>query len=54
MSTILIQKEYEPRNTAAPKVSRKKLELESTQSSNFAWKDLAGLSWIGLDDGDEI
>ncbi|PIY88733.1 MAG: hypothetical protein COY74_07665 [Nitrosopumilales archaeon CG_4_10_14_0_8_um_filter_34_8] len=55
MSTILIQRQPEPLETLVKSIPVKKGEtLQTTQSPKFNWEDLAGLSWILLDKGDEF
>lgn len=55
MSTILIQRQPEPLETLVKSIPVKKGEtLQTIPSSKFSWEDLAGLSWILLDKGDEF
>ncbi len=55
MSTILIQRQPEPLETLVQSIPVKKGEtLQIIPSPKFNWKDLAGLSWIILDRGDEF
>ncbi len=55
MSTILIQGQPEPLETLVKSTPVKKGEtLQTIQTPKFNWEDLAGLSWILLDKGDEF
>jgi len=55
MSTILIQRQPTPSETLVQSIPVKKGEtLQSISSPKFNWEDLAGLSWILLDKGDEF
>ncbi len=54
MSTILMQRQPEPSKTLVKSIPVKKGETLQTIQSQIKWEDLAGLSWIILDKGDEF
>ena len=47
MSTILIQKQYEPKETLVQ--NTRKIEQDLHTSPSLSWEDFAGLSWILFD-----
>jgi len=54
MSTIVIQRQPEPSETLVQSIPVKKGKtLQTIQNPEFKWEDLAGLSWILFDNGDE-
>lgn len=54
MSTIMIQRQPEPLEMLVKSIPVKKGKtLQKIQNPEFKWEDLAGLSWILLDEGDE-
>ncbi|MCV0412876.1 hypothetical protein [Nitrosarchaeum sp.] len=54
MSTIIIQRQPEPSEMLVKSIPVKKGKtLQRIQNQEFKWEDLAGLSWILLDEGDE-
>jgi len=56
MSTILMKRQSEPSETLVQSIPVKKGETYQTiqSQSQFKWEDLAGLSWILLDKGDDF
>lgn len=54
MSTIVIQRQPEPSEMLVKSIPAKKGKtLQTIQNQEFKWEDLAGLSWILFDNGDE-
>jgi len=54
MSTVVIQRQPEPSEMLVKSIPAKKGEmLQTIQNPEFKWEDLAGLSWILFDNGDE-
>lgn len=54
MSTIVIQRQPEPSEMLVKNIPAKKGKtLQTIQNQEFKWEDLAGLSWILFDNGDE-